>query len=208
MAGLFGFVSNLLEKESSSVDYKDEVSAVEEESSDLTGVAKYVQSQKPAPSSTGVAKYLKSKRQNVPSGVAKYLSRQAITSKQKLEIESTEVTTGVAAYLKNNEDRPKIIRSGVAKYLASNNRASASSVSKYLARKLVEARNAPPIPKVTGVAQYLESRTEVLTTGVNKYLVKQALAARQLAAETVAVVESVVVIEPVTGVEKYLQSKA
>ncbi len=213
MAGLFGFIfgespKNQVYRNDSEV-VRESASVAEDVSCDLTGVAKYLQTQKPAASATGVAKYLKVKEQHLPSSVAKYLARQAIVSKQKLESESFEElsVTGVEKYLKTHEDRPKIIISGVAKYLASHSNRSASGVAKYMARKIIAAKNAPPAIKTSSVTLYLENRKEILTTGVSKYMARQVLVAKKIVAETAAVVESTIVLEPATGVEKYLQAK-
>ncbi len=207
MAGLFGFIfgkspKNQVYNNSSEV-------VIEDVSCGLTGVAKYLQTQKPVISATGVAKYLKVKEQHTPSSVAKYLSRQVIISKQKREIETSEevLITGVEQYLKTHEDRPKIRISGVAKYLSNHSHHSASGVAKYMARKIIAAKNAPPAIKTSSVTLYLENRKEVLVTGVSKYIARQVLVAKHVVAETVAVVESVTTIESVTGVEKYLQAK-
>ncbi len=213
MAGLFGLIfgespKTQVYKDDTEVVTED-VSIVEDVSCGLTGVAKYLQSQKPVASATGVAKYLKVKEQHLPSSVAKYLARQAIVSKQKLAIENSEevLATGVEKYLKTHEDRPKIKISGVAKYLANHSQRSASGVAKYMARKIIAAKNAPPVIKTSSVTLYLENRKEVLVTGVSKYVAKQVLVAKQVVAETAAVVESVATLEPATGVEKYLQAR-
>ena len=209
MAGLFGF---LLGQSSDTLinmdEVKNEASKTVEDSSGLTGVAKYLQAQKPAPAATGVAKYLRSKEQNVPSGVAKYLARQAVRAKQKVASEAADTTaTGVARYLKKQESRPKVVKSGVEKYLANRKPTSLSGVAKYLANKKILAKDVQPaVSKTTGVSKYLDTRKEVLATGVSKYIVRQTLAARRLAEETVAVAAEAVV-EPVTGVEKYLRAR-
>ena len=209
MAGLFGFIFG--ESPKTQV-YKDDSEVITETvlaTDGLTGVAKYLQTQKPVASATGVAKYLKVKEQHMPSGVAKYLARQAIVSKQKLEIENSEEVsaTGVEKYLKTHEDRPLVKISGVAKYLANHSHQSASGVAKYVARKIIAAKNAPPVIKTSSVTLYLENRKEVLATGVSKYMARQVLVAKQVVAETAAVVESVTTLEPATGVEKYLQAR-
>jgi len=206
MAGLFGFFSS--RKSSNTQVYIDDTP---ETDTGLTGVDKYLKNQKPVANATGVAKYLKTQQQNVPSGVAKYLARQAVASKQKAATELAVIkATGVEKYLKIHESRPVVVQSGVTKYLANRKQTVVSSVTKYLARKIVAERNAPPavaVLQVTGVAKYLDNRTEVLVTGVSKYMAKKTLSAKQLVAETVAAVESIVVVEP-TGVEKYLQAKS
>jgi hypothetical protein len=208
MAGLFGFIFG--ESPRTQIYRDDSEVVTKDDSCGLTGVAKYLQSQKPVASATGVAKYLKIKEQHMPSSVAKYLARQAIVSKQKLEIEDSEKVsvTGVEKYLKTHEDRPKIKISGVAKYLANHSHQSASGVAKYMARKIIAAKNAPPAIKTSSVTLYLENRKEVLATGVSKYMARQVLVAKRVVAETAAVVESVTTLEPVTtGVEKYLQAR-
>lgn len=207
MAGLFG----LLFGESSSETHDDEVSTQEQHpSTHVTGVEKYLQNQKPVTTATGVAKYLKVKKQQTPSGVAKYLAKQVIIAKNKLEAEVSvvEVKTGVEQYLHSHESKPPTKVSSVAKYLASHE-SSVSGVAKYMARKIIAARNAPPILKTTGVALYLENRKEILVTGVGKYMAKQVLVAKKIATETVAVVEATVTtpLDSATGVEKYLQAK-
>ncbi len=210
MAGLFGFLSG---QSSDTQVYRDEVKdetpKTAEGSGGLTGVAKYLQAQKPAPAATGVAKYLKNKEQHVPSGVAKYLARKSVAEKLQAPSDADSGTvTGVDKYLQSQEDRPRAVRSGVEKYLANRKSTALSGVSKYLANKKVAAKNAPVSPKVTGVAKYLDTRKVTLTTGVGKYVAKQTLAAKQLAAETAAAAaEAVVIAEPATGVEKYLRAK-
>ncbi|MDQ7089653.1 MAG: hypothetical protein Q9M50_03290 [Methylococcales bacterium] len=212
MAGLFGFIFGESPKaqvyRNDNDVVVDNTTVNEYGASDLTGVAKYLQGQKTPASATGVAKYLKTKEQHSPSRVAKYLARQAIASKQKIESDVSEIisATGVEKYLKTHENRPKA--SGVAKYLANQSQHSASGVAKYMARRIIAARNAPPVIKTSGVALYLENRKEVLATGVSKYMAKQVLMAKTIVAETAAVVESTVTLEPVTGVEKYLQAKS
>jgi hypothetical protein len=211
MAGLFGFIFGNTPKTQVYIDDSEKVTegVTEDISGHLTGVAKYLKSQKPIASATGVAKYLKVKEQHIPSSVAKYLARQAIVSKQKLEIEDSEevLVTGVEKYLKTHEDRPRIKISGVAKYLANHSQQSASGVAKYMARKIIAAKNAPPAIKTSSVTLYLENRKEVLVTGVSKYMARQVLVAKRIVAETTAVVESVTTLEATTGVEKYLQAR-
>lgn len=210
MAGLFGFLSG---QSSNAQVYRDEVKdespKTAEGSSGLTGVAKYLQTQKPAPAANGVAKYLRNKEQHVASGVAKYLARKSVAAKlQAVSETDSDAVTGVDRYLKSQENRPRAVRSGVEKYLANRKPSTVSGVAKYLANKKVAAKNAPATPRATGVAKYLDNRKEVLTTGVSKYVARQTLAAKQLAAETAAVaVEAVAIAEPVTGVEKYLRAK-
>jgi uncharacterized protein (UPF0254 family) len=176
--------------------------------SDLTGVEKYVKNQKPIASATGVAKYLKEKEQHLPSGVAKYLAKQSIALKQKIAIESSisSKLSGVEKYLNAQVVTPKVTLSGVEKYLV--NHQAKSRVAKYVARKAIELRNAPPILKTTGVAHYLENRKEVLVTGVAKYVKKQVIETQKIVTETIIAVESAAALKPVSGVERYLQAKS
>lgn len=198
MAGLFEFISDIFSESSNIQVYKDDdVAEIEKNSCHLTGVEKYLQCQNPAVSMTGVAKYLKIKQHCIPSGVTKYLAKRAIA--QKLEPEISR--TGVAEYLQMHENKPQSKLSGVAKYLAGRDNSPMTSVTKYITKKIIATRNAPPDLKTTGVTLYLENRKEVLATGVSKYVVKQVLVAKQLVAKTTSAVESI------TGVEKYLQAK-
>ncbi|MCK5728004.1 MAG: hypothetical protein KAH08_02165 [Methylococcales bacterium] len=208
MAGLFGSLFGI----SSDEDVAKVTTTIvsDDNANGLTGVAQYLSNQKPIASATGVAKYLSIKEQNLPSGVARYLARQSIATKQKIKENLLEVVnaTGVEKYLQTQDVKPKVNVSGVEKYLASHDRTT-SGVAKYVARKIIAIKNAPPVLKTTGVANYLDNRKEVLVTGVSKYVAKQVLATRKLVEETVAAVESATIVEPVatSGVERYLQAR-
>ena len=171
---------------------------------DGTGVSRYLEIQTTTPSLSKVDKYLKSQELNQPSGVAKYLARQAINERNKPVV----VLTGVAKYLNNNKDSAPVVKSGVERYLASQINTPMSGVAKYMLKKNVADRHTPPKQKTTSVESYLQSRHETTTSSVSKYLARQALVtASQAKAEAIAVVNAVVESVAVTGVEKYLQGQ-
>lgn len=169
-----------------------------------TGVSRYLESQTTAPSLSKVDKYLKNQELNQPSGVTKYLARQAIAERNKPVV----VLTGVAKYLNNNKDSAPVVRSGVERYLARQDNTPMSGVAKYMLKKAVADRHAPLKQKTTGVENYLQSRPETTASSVSRYLARQALATvSQTRAETAAVVHAVVESVALTGVEKYLQGQ-
>ncbi len=203
---MFGFISDIFSSKKSSTQaiYRSDES--ESTPSDgLTGVAKYLNAHSTAtrgPSS--VDKYLQGQAQT--SSVAKYVARQAIAAKRANKA-AVKGVTGVAKYLANNVDA-KPVKSGVSKYLATRKVTTVSSVSKYMLKRALEAKNKPEVVrnKPTGVAQYLESRPKHTTSSVAKYLAKQVSAAKQVAVEAIdEVAEPVVAL---TGVEKYLKQHA
>jgi len=181
------------------------VSVSESAADGQTGVSRYLENQ-PAGLSR-VEKYLKSQEVNQPSGVAKYLARQAIAERNKPIV----VLSGVEKYLKNNTSSAPIVvkRTGVEKYLAAQDQAPMSRVAKYALQKAIAERNAPAKPKATRVESYLQSLPETTTSSVSKYLAKQqaAAAANQTRAEVEAVVEAIVNDVALTGVEKYLKTQ-
>ena len=167
-----------------------------------TGVSRYLESQTTAPSLSKVDKYLKNQELNQPSGVTKYLARQAIAERNKPVV----VLTGVAKYF--NKDSAPVVRSGVERYLARQDNTPMSGVAKYMLKKAVADRHAPLKQKTTGVENYLQSRPETTASSVSRYLARQALATvSQTRAETAAVVHAVVESVALTGVEKYLQGQ-
>ena len=171
---------------------------------DGTGVSRYLEIQTTTPSLSKVDKYLKSQELNQPSGVAKYLARQAINERNKPVI----VLTGVAKYLNNNKDSAPVVKSGVERYLASQINTPMSGVAKYMLKKNVADRHTPPKQKTTSVESYLQSLPETKTSGVSKYVAKQALnVVSQTKAEVAAIVETIVNDIALTGVEKYLKAQ-
>ncbi|MEN9896531.1 MAG: hypothetical protein RLZZ66_180 [Pseudomonadota bacterium] len=171
---------------------------------DGTGVSRYLEIQTTTPSLSKVDKYLKSQELNQPSGVDKYLARQAINERNKPVV----VLTGVAKYLNNNKDSAPVVKSGVERYLANQINTPMSGVAKYMLKKNVADRHTQPKPKTTRVESYLQSRPETTTSSVSKYLARQAIVtASQAKAEAIAVVSAVVESVAVTGVEKYLQGQ-
>jgi hypothetical protein len=169
-----------------------------------TGVSRYLEGQTTAPSLSKVDKYLKSQELTQPSGVAKYLARQAIAERNKPVV----VLTGVAKYLNNNKDSAPVVRSGVERYLARQDNTPMSGVAKYMLKKAVADRHTPIKQKTTRVEIYLQSRPDTTASSVSKYLAKQALATvSQTKAETAAIVHAVVESVALTGVEKYLQGQ-
>ncbi len=169
-----------------------------------TGVSRYLD-EKPSTTLSGVAKYLKEQEQNQPSGVAKYLARQAIAEKNK----SVVVLSGVAKYLNNNKDSAPIVRTGVEKYLANQDKVPASKVAKYMLQKAIAERNAPPKPKQTRVELYLQNLPETTTSSVSKYLAKQQAitVATQTEIEVATAEETIADDVILTGVEKYLKAQ-
>jgi hypothetical protein len=169
-----------------------------------TGVSRYLDGQTTTPSLSKVDKYLKSQELNQPSGVAKYLARQAIAERNKPVV----VLTGVAQYLHNNKDSAPVVKSGVERYLANQINTPMSGVAKYMLKKAVADRHAPVKQKTTSVESYLQSRPQTTTSSVSKYLARQAFATVSHAkAETVAVANAVIESAALTGVEKYLQGQ-
>lgn len=169
-----------------------------------TGVSRYLEGQAGAPVTSKVDKYLKNQELNQPSGVAKYLARQAIAERSKPIV----VLTGVAKYLNNNKDSAPVVKSGVERYLANQDNTPMSGVAKYMLKKTIADRNAPPKQKTTGVESYLQTRPETTASGVSKYLARQALAGvSQAKVQTAAVAYAVVESVALTGVEKYLQGQ-
>ncbi|MEI7796045.1 MAG: hypothetical protein WCI06_05335 [Methylococcaceae bacterium] len=168
-----------------------------------TGVSRYLDEQ--SSTLSGVAKYLKEQEKNQPSSVTKYLARQAIAEKNKPVV----VLSGVAKYLNKNKDSAPIVRTGVEKYLANQDKTPASKVSKYLLQKAIAERNAPPKAKLTRVESYLQNRPETTASSVSKYLAKQSqtVVVTQTKAEVAAVVEAIVNDVALTGVEKYLKAQ-
>jgi hypothetical protein len=170
-----------------------------------TGVERYLENQPAGLSS--VEKYLKAQEVNQPSGVAKYLARQAIAARNKPVV----VLSGVDKYLKNNEGSAPVVmkRTGVEKYLSMQENVPVSRVAKYVLQKTIDERNAPAKPKATRVESYLQSLPETTTSRVSKYLARQAVAsaAQQTKEEVAAVVEAIVNDVALTGVEKYLKAQ-
>ncbi len=184
---------------------RNAIVSVADSSNGQTGVSRYLENQPTGLSS--VEKYLKAQQSNQPSGVAKYLARQAIAERNKPVV----TLSGVEKYLKNNEGKPVVTvkKTGVEKYLASQDNAPVSRVAKYVLQKTIEERNAPAKPKATRVESYLQSLPETTTSSVSKYLARQAAAsaAKQTKAEVAAVVEAIVSDVALTGVEKYLKAQ-
>lgn len=182
------------------------VTVSESDAEGQTGVSRYLENQ-PAGLSR-VEKYLKSQEQNQPSGVAKYLARQAIAERNKPVV----VLSSVEKYLKNNATSAPIVvkRTGVEKYLATQDQTPMSRVAKYALQKAIEERNAPTKPKTTRVESYLQSLPETTTSSVSKYLARQAAvvsASQPTQIEVAAVAEAIVNDVALTGVEKYLKAQ-
>lgn len=205
---MFGFISDIFSSKKSSTQAIYRSDENESASSDeLTGVAKYLNAHSAVtrgPSS--VDKYLQGQVQR--SSVAKYVARQAIAAKQANKTSAdAKGVTGVAKYLANNVDA-KPVKSGVSKYLATRKVTTVSSVSKYMLKRALEAKNKPEVVrnKPTSVAQYLEDRPKHTTSSVAKYLAKKVSAAKQVAVEAIdEVAEPVVTL---TGIERYLKQHA
>lgn len=205
-ASLFGGYSEDAYDSSVSVTRNAIVSVPEAAADEKTGVSRYLESQPVGLSR--VEKYLKSQEQNHPSGVAKYLARQAIAERNKPIV----VLSGVEKYLKNNKDNTLVIaakKTGVEKYLATQDKTPMSRVAKYALQKAIEERNTPAKPKTTRVESYLQSLPETTTSSVSKYLARQAaVAPKQEQIEVLSPSIEVVVNDvALTGVAKYLQAQ-
>lgn len=202
-ASLFGGYSE--DAYGNSVTRNAIVSDTEFTADEKTGVSRYLENQ-PAGLSR-VDKYLKSQEQSQPSGVAKYLARQAIAERNKPVI----VLSGVEKYLKNNKDSEPMVavkKTGVEKYLATQDKTPMSRVAKYALQKAIEERNAPAKPKTTRVESYLQSLPETTTSSVSKYLARQAAVTPKQVQIEIASIEEVIVNNVVlTGVAKYLQAQ-
>jgi hypothetical protein len=204
-----GFFSSLFGARSedaySTSSTRNAIVSVADSSTGQTGVSRYLDNQPAGLSS--VEKYLKTQEQNQPSGVAKYLARQAIAERNKPVV----TLSGVEKYLKNNKDSVSVVvkRTGVEKYLATQDKTPMSRVAKYALQKSIEERNAPAKPKATRVESYLQSLPETTTSSVSKYLARQAtvVASQQTKAQVAAVVEAIVNDVALTGVEKYLKAQ-
>lgn len=182
------------------------VTVFESDTEGQTGVSRYLENQPAGLSS--VEKYLKSQEQNQPSGVAKYLARQAIAERNKPVV----VLSSVDKYLKNNTGNAPIVvrKTGVEKYLATQDKTPMSRVAKYALQKAIEERNAPEKPKTTRVESYLQNLPETTTSSVSKYLARQAAVvsvSQPIQIEVAAVVETIVNDVALTGVEKYLKAQ-
>ncbi|NOQ64894.1 MAG: hypothetical protein GQ582_10315 [Methyloprofundus sp.] len=127
---------------------KTEESLMSAENEELSGVAKYVESQEQAAKAaleaagpvTGVAKYITNIVENKPAttGVAKYLQNRA-----------DAVVSSVDRYVINkklaDKNKPEVViipESGVSKYLKGRPTLSTSSVAKYLAKQAVASKQA------------------------------------------------------------------
>ena len=93
-------------------------------------------------------------------GVAAFLYKKSTgtakpkkTATSSVGVRSTDGLSGVARYLEKKS--PKL--SGVAKYLEANQSAPKSGVAKYVAKKVVAAKQAAS-EKVTGVEKYVRNR--------------------------------------------------
>jgi hypothetical protein len=205
-----GFFSSLFGARSadaySTNSTRNAIVSVSDSSNGQTSVSRYLENQPAGLSS--VEKYLKAQEQNRPSGVAKYLARQAIAERNKPVV----TLSGVEKYLKNNKDSVSIAvkrTTGVEKYLATQDKTPMSRVAKYALQKAIEERNAPAKPKATRVESYLQNLPETTTSSVSKYLAKQQAiaAATQAKVEIAVVVEAIVNDVALTGVEKYLKAQ-
>lgn len=183
-----------------------EISVIIASADSRTGVSRYLDDQKQVSTPLSrVEKYLQQQEQNQPSGVAKYLARQAIAEKNKPVV----ILSGVDKYLKNNANSssPIVVRTGVAKYLDKQDKTPMSRVAKYALQKSIEERNAPQKPKQTRVESYLQSLPETQKSSVSKYLARQAAVVVQNQPEIVITVETAVPEAALTGVAKYLQAQ-
>lgn len=205
MAGFFLFERRVEDKD------RQDVNAVHtEETSDLSGVSKYLKRHEyeKDTSVTGVEKYIETLNKFPASGVTKYLRKQAVAEKLAAKQEGV---TGVAKYLKNQKDLPPM--SGVAKYIVRTGmeRTPLSGVAKYMAKHTLAAKQTKA-PKLTGVAKYLEIQQQTPVSRVSKYMAKVSIAERQAEAERLAEAERQAEIARQaameTGVSKYLRNMA
>lgn len=219
VAGLFFFMKRPKIEEVEEV--KTNYPVYTKDPSGLTGVARYLdkqeavllasrsaneEGQEPVQLVSGVARYLQGRENNPTSGVTKYLLRQSLAAKQRMETLKEPEVTGVEKYLKNKKDAPGL--SGVAKYLKhQESLPQPSKVAKYLAKRAIfaatqakEIQQSAKQFEATGVAKYLQHQESLpQPSRVAKYMAKQAaLAALQVNRVKQAEVE-------VTGVAKYLQ---
>lgn len=219
VAGLFFFMKRPKIEEVEEV--KTNYPVYTKDPSGLTGVARYLdkqeavllasrsaneEGQEPVQLVSGVARYLQGRENNPTSGVTKYLLRQSLAARQKMETLKEPEVTGVEKYLKNKKDAPGL--SGVAKYLKhQESLPQPSKVAKYLAKRAIfvatqakEIQQSAKQFEATGVAKYLQHQESLpQPSRVAKYMAKQAaLAALQVNRVKQAEVE-------VTGVAKYLQ---
>lgn len=204
-SSLFGGYSEDAYSSSANIARNAIVSVSESTVDGKTRVSRYLENQ-PAGLSR-VEKYLKEQEQNQTSGVAKYLARQAIAERNKPVV----VLSGVEKYLKNNKDNAPIVvakKTGVEKYLATQDKTPMSRVAKYALQKAIEERNAPAKPKITRVESYLQSLPETTTSSVSKYLARQAALAPKVESIEIASIEEAMVEDiALTGVARYLQAQ-
>jgi hypothetical protein len=222
VAGLFFFMKRPKIEEIEEV--KTNYPVYTKDPSGLTGVARYLdkqeavllasisaneeEDQEPVQLVSGVARYLQDRENNPTSGVTKYLLRQSLAAKQKMETLKETEATGVEKYLKNKKDTPGL--SGVAKYIKhQESLPQPSKVAKYLAKQAIfaatqakEIQQSAKQFEATGVARYLQHQESLpQPSKVAKYMAKQAaLAAKQ-------VKQPEAQVGP-TGVAKYLQHQA
>ncbi len=131
---------------------KTEESLMSDDNVELSGVARYVESQEQAclaaqlkeKKLTGVEKYITSIVENKPvaTGVAKYLKNRA-----EVKVSSVDRYVVNKSLADKNKPEPEIViePSSVAKYLESKPTMLTSSVAKYIAKQLVSARQATEI---------------------------------------------------------------
>lgn len=189
---------------------------IKPENEGLTSVGKYLAT---VPIVTSVAKYLKKQELHQPSGVEKYLLRQAIAEKNtsgptsvskylaKAQKESQkQQKTSVDKYLTNLEFSSKKPASltGVAKYAAEQNliekqKAAAALVKRYKEQEAVSALAAKEAAEIAAIEvsklkyQKMTEMEITAATGVGRYL-------QALQAKTVNRPKT-------TGVAKYLAKK-
>jgi len=214
VAGLFFFMKRPSVNEIEVVDAHYPVYS--NDSTGLTGVAKYVayqddvlQSQliadklarqQPESSKSSVSRYLDSQDKSLVTGVAKYMLRQAIVERQRIQTLKATEGSSVERYLKNKKNAPEL--SGVAKYLKHlDSLPQPSNVAKYMAKQAaLDALKAKKTDvHVSGVAKYLKHLDSLpQPSKVEKYLAMQAILTAKQVNATIAKNE-------LTGVSKYLQ---
>ncbi|ASF44648.1 hypothetical protein [Methylovulum psychrotolerans] len=219
VAGLFFFMKRH-DDEGTHVETHIAAPVYAADASGLTGVARYLESQRRLLEAdkeeaesleeqrntqviTGVAKYLEKAQQTPVSGVTRYMLKKSLAEKNAPKPAAKLQLTGVAKYLSNQKDAP--VLSGVAKYLKKQESLPpATKVAKYMAKQALAAKQAKPAVihiELTGVEKYLKQQEDLpQLSKVAKYMRKQALLAKLEKPAAVAKPE-------LTGVAKYLQNQ-
>jgi len=176
-----------------------DVVASARDSSELTGVARYVDN---LPVVTGVGKYLEVHGSNGMSGVSKYMRNREDTSisgvskymaNQKVLSINAPKSSSVDKYLRKQilSEKPEEVVSSVAQYMANQVVTEKSSVDNYVAKRVFEARVSA---NTTGVAKYqleqeIAEKKKAAALIVERYLQEQAIIAEEKAAAEIEAAE-------------------